>query len=103
MELLLNGFEDDVQDDTGSADEGGRFANAAIETGCGIAQGGFHLLEGRSMPLGQPGKVGEVAVAFNEEIDKAAVGSSVEDFVVRDKGIGDFLDDAINNEGETGE
>jgi len=103
MELLLNGFEDDVQDDTGSADEGGRFANATIETCGGIAEGGFDLLEGGSMPLGQPGKVGEVAVAFNEEIDKAAVGSSVEDFVVRDKGIGDFLDDAINNEGETGE
>jgi hypothetical protein len=103
VELLLNGFEDDVQNDAGSADQGRGFADATVETCGGIAEGGFHLFEGRSVALGHWGKVGEMPIAFDEEIDEPAVVGGIEHLVVGKKGIRDLVNNAIHGEGKTGE
>jgi hypothetical protein len=103
VELLLDGFEDDVDDKTGSAHEGRGPANAAVVSGGGAAQGGFHLLEGGSMALGDRCEIGEMAITGDEKIDQTAIGGGIENFVGGKEGIGNLAYDLIYEEGEARE
>ena len=66
--LPLDGFKDDVHDKTEAAEWAGGLTDAAFETGSGVAKRGFHLLDVYGVPLRDPGEVGDVAVAFGQQV-----------------------------------
>jgi hypothetical protein len=103
MELLLDGFKDNVEDEAWAAEESFGFANPTLETAGSVSQCRLHLLEGVDMALSYPGEVGEMAVALDNEINEAALFGGIKDFIEGQEAIGPLVDNVANLKGETGE
>ena len=100
MELLLNGFEDDVQDKTQATKRAGGIANAAVEASSGVGEGGLHLGEVDAGSRHE-GEVGEVSVALRQERDETSLAGSVEDLFVCEVGVCSGFNDTIDEESQT--
>jgi len=101
MELLLNGFEDDVHDETEATDRAGGIANAAVVASGGVGEGGLHVGE-VDAGSGDEGEVGEVSVALRQEPDETSLAGSVEDLFVCEVGVCPGFNDAVDEESQTG-
>lgn len=101
MELLLNGFEDDVHDETEATDRAGGIPNAAVEASSRVGEGGLHVGEVDAR-LRDEGEVGEVSVALRQERDEKSLAGSIEDLFVREVGGCPGFNDAVHQESQTG-
>lgn len=103
MELLLDGFEDDGHRQAEAALFNASFARfAAFERARRIGQGGLHLFEVDDAGAEEGAKVGDVAVALNQQGEQAPLAGGGMDFFEGQVGRRMVVNDTIDQEREVG-